>query len=454
MTDTLLDDLTGFEFEDTMEDVFRHLGYQNVRQSRKTADEGRDILMEESVGTTTGAVVVECKHTEQVGRPVVQKLHSAVATYAFDGPKRGLVVTTGRFTEPATEYATALSKTGEYPIELIDGHRLRDIADSVGLDLLNGRIEVLCNETLRPFDPTGSPAEPMRRAFASVAHLDPQTVGDPTLGVTFQPTLSVETHLQCTFETSVGVIHHLDERDEVLIDASRDGLTLADTETAQLVADNARVTMRTDDEQLTTVFDEIEKARFGRSETDYLEWVQREQCARHTTTVEYTGDNNVTYEKTCEPSPRDVDIEHVRPLYVPRVRATAELGDHTYTYAYDAAGPNVAAVDDGVRTCVHCAADAETYTYCQNCGSINCPEHVRTERVEGTPVCTGCAVTGQFALTTKYFYSRENRDAFEQEYDAMSLLGKAQENVHLAAGLVLAVLFVLVLLASAVGGVL
>ncbi len=30
---TVLDDLSGFEFEDVMEDVFRNLGYENVRQA-------------------------------------------------------------------------------------------------------------------------------------------------------------------------------------------------------------------------------------------------------------------------------------------------------------------------------------------------------------------------------------------------------------------------------------
>ncbi len=41
----ILDDLSGFEFEDLMEDVFRTLGYEDVRQTSKTADEGRDILV-------------------------------------------------------------------------------------------------------------------------------------------------------------------------------------------------------------------------------------------------------------------------------------------------------------------------------------------------------------------------------------------------------------------------
>jgi len=141
----VLDDLSGFEFEDLMEDVFRNLGYENVHQASKTADEGRDILMEEVVDGTRRGVVVECKHTDSVGRPVVQKLHSAVATYDFAGPKRGIVITTGRFTNPAQEYVERLRANGDpHQIELIDGAELREIADEIGLDLYNGRIEILC----------------------------------------------------------------------------------------------------------------------------------------------------------------------------------------------------------------------------------------------------------------------------------------------------------------------
>jgi len=75
----VLDDLSGFEFEDVMEDVFRNLGFENVRQAERTADEGRDVIMEEVVDGTRRAIIVECKHTGTVGRPVVQKLHSAIA---------------------------------------------------------------------------------------------------------------------------------------------------------------------------------------------------------------------------------------------------------------------------------------------------------------------------------------------------------------------------------------
>jgi len=102
---------------------------------------------------------------------VVSGTRRAIATFEFNGPKRGMVVTTGRFTNPAEEYAQRLREHDDpYTIGLVDGGDLREIADTVGhdyveisgslgcrnpsrdysqqyeevgLDLYNGRIETL-----------------------------------------------------------------------------------------------------------------------------------------------------------------------------------------------------------------------------------------------------------------------------------------------------------------------
>jgi len=147
-----------------VEDVFRNLGYENVRQADRTADEGRDVIMEEVVDGTRRAIIVECKHTGTVGRPVVQKLHSAIATFDFNGPKRGMVVTTGRFTNPAREYADRLQQNDDpYPIELLDGEDLREIADEIGLDLYNGRIDSLRRDTPAPMTRPPTSTHPSKR---------------------------------------------------------------------------------------------------------------------------------------------------------------------------------------------------------------------------------------------------------------------------------------------------
>ncbi len=443
----VLDDLSGFEFEDLIEDVFRNLGYENVRQADRTADEGRDVLMEEVVDETRRAIIVECKHTATVGRPVVQKLHSAIATFDFDGPKRGMVVTTGRFTKPAQEYAQRLQQTNDpHPIELLDGEDLREIADEIGLDLYNGRIEILCEETLRPYDPAADLDAPVQDAFRDIENIEAADLPVPHSQVSFRPVAAITADTNAIFETSVGVIHRINDRTQFVVHAERGRPQVADEAVATLVTENLHATVDLDLDQFGAVFDDIEEQRFGQTQTEYKEWAVERLQDYHTTTVTYTGDNNVTYNKTCEPNRSDISVQSIEPVYLPEVRQTTEFGEYTYPFEYYAAGPSSVTEEDGIHRCVHCETSGvdETYTYCPNCGAIACDSHSKTERLEGEPVCTGCAVTERFALKTKYFYDEENLKTFRKEYAEMPLHEKAMENKLLTGGSVVATLLLVV----------
>ncbi len=451
----VLDNLSGFEFEDVVEDVFRNLGYENVRQADRRADEGRDVLMEEVVDGTRRAIVVECKHTDTVGRPVVQKLHSAIATFDFDGPKRGMVVTTGRFTQPATEYVANLEQNSDpHPIELIDGEDLREIADDVGLDLYNGRIEILCEETLRPYDPAASVTAPIEEAIGDIRNIEATDLPTPHAAVTFQPVVEVTAETNAVFETSVGVIHRINERTEFVVHADRGSPRVADSDVAELVSENLHATVDLDDDSIREPFDETTDQRFGQTETEYKDWAVEQLQRAQTTTVTYTGDNNVTYNKTCEPSRSDISVQSIEAVYVPAVRQTTDLGGYSYPYEYHAAGPSRVTTEDGFHRCVHCevSGDDADYTYCENCGAIACGDHIRTERLTGDPVCTGCAVTDRFALKTKYFYDEENLDAFREAYSEMGPLEKATENPTVAGGGLLVVLILVGVTLFLLGG--
>ncbi|TKX47282.1 restriction endonuclease [Halorubrum sp. SD690R] len=451
----ILDDLSGFEFEDLIEDVFRNLGYENVRQAEKTADEGRDVLMEEVIDGTRRAIVVECKHTGTVGRPVVQKLHSAIATFDFDGPKRGMVVTTGRFTDPAQEYTNRLQQNDDpHPIELLDGEALREIADEIGLDLYNGRIEILCDETLRPYDPATDVDAPVKERFRDIENIEAADPPEPHSTVTFRPVVAVTADTNAVFETSVGVIHRINDRTQFVVHADRGHPKVADDDVATLVIENFHAAVPLDIGQLTEVFDDVEERRFGQTQTEYKEWAVDRLQDYHTTTVTYTGDNNVTYNKTCKPNLSDISVQSIEPVYLPEVRQTTELQEYSYPYEYYAAGPSRVTLEDGIHRCVHCETSGidETYTYCPNCGAIACRSHIETERVEGEPVCTGCAVTERFALKPKYFYGEQNLETFREEYAEMPLHEKAMENPLLAGGSVVAALLLIIGL-LVIGGV-
>jgi hypothetical protein len=60
-----------------------------------------------------------------------------------------------------------------------------------------------------------------------------------------------------------------------------------------------------------------------------------------------------------------------------------------------------------IRWFVISTASIPACTYRLNCGAIACNSHIKTERLEGESVCTGCAVTDRFALKTKCFYDEE-----------------------------------------------
>ena len=229
---------------------------------------------------------------------------------------------------------------------------------------------------------------------------------------------------------------------------------MADSDVAALISENLHASVDLDDESIREPFDEATEQRFGQTEPEYKDWAIDQLQRAQTTTVTYTGDNNVTYNKTCEPNRSDISVQSIEAVYLPEVRQTTNFGEYSYPYEYHAAGPSQVTTEDGFHRCVHCetAGTDEAYTYCENCGAIACDDHIKTERLTGEPVCTGCAVTGRFAFKTKYFYDEANLETFREEYANMGFYEKAMENPLLAGGGILVVLMIVVGL-LAVGGV-
>lgn len=196
----LLDDLTGHEFEELMVDVFRKMDYKDVHETRKTGDEGKDILMEDE----NGKVIVECKHTKKVSRPVVQKLHSAIST--TPDAEKGMVVCTGRFTKPAKEYADKISSNGAEEIKLMNGDELRKIGDEIGLDLYSGKIEIICDKSLPYPERREKVTMNIYDELEEVNSFDKEYIEDIKSELGFSPSVKISYNLDAVFETSVGVV--------------------------------------------------------------------------------------------------------------------------------------------------------------------------------------------------------------------------------------------------------
>ena len=112
--------LDGRAFEVYVAELLVKMGYQKVHNRPHVGDGGIDIEME-SVGTLiTSRIAVECKNwlDRTVGREVIQKLDSAIR---YEGFAKGIVITTGKFSTGAIEYAASVN------IFLMDKNKLEEL---------------------------------------------------------------------------------------------------------------------------------------------------------------------------------------------------------------------------------------------------------------------------------------------------------------------------------------
>jgi len=109
---SVLQKMTSIEFEKYICDLFIQLGYE-ASVTQASGDRGKDIVMYKENAFT----IAECKRyvTSTVGRPHIQKFHSAVID---SNAEKGYFITTGEFTKQAVEYIV------DKPIELINGEKL------------------------------------------------------------------------------------------------------------------------------------------------------------------------------------------------------------------------------------------------------------------------------------------------------------------------------------------
>ena len=108
--------LTPFQFEEYVKEIFLRQDWDRVELTPRTNDGGKDLILWKDNNT----VLVECKKwNKPIGRPVVQKLHSAQITCGAVG---AYIITTDKATKPAEDYARDVG------IEIITGEELSRLA--------------------------------------------------------------------------------------------------------------------------------------------------------------------------------------------------------------------------------------------------------------------------------------------------------------------------------------
>ena len=416
---TILEDEDGYGFETVMMDVFRNLGYSNVRNPSMSDDMGRDIIMEKN-GVT---YIVECKHFSdtKVGRPIVQKLDSAARSFETDNEKQGMVVTTNNFSQRARDYA---EKVG---VELWDGEKISSIAEEAGLDIYNGNVEIVCDKSV-PFstDEEGLKQEVLEE-FEKVENFREEFVQGHEFHVELIPVLHIESDIFSVYESSsVGVVNKISESHKHV--ERMDG-TKEELDTIKSLHQSTDRVITIDEEDLSQKYHSVEFKRFNTSASSYREKHKQEVADKYEQEVEYTARNNATYTKTHSPSSKEVDITHFQPVYVPKLKVETKVKDYSYSLEYFTNNKEKEKVENELFKDVKTDKEIRRPAMCFYCGSINKKRKVKSERLENKPICPHCSTKQRFALRKRYFKDEENLEQFKHIYSQMNKLQQVSENV-------------------------
>lgn len=229
-----LDEMDGIEFQRFVAHLFERLGYGKAEKILMGRDAGRDVVIHSSDGDL---IIIECKHHPKgtIGRPVVQKLHSAViAAHA----KKGFVVTTGHFSSAAIRYADDLKSL----IELVDSSILYDMANRARIRVLKKGERTAIYHILPP-----SQELVEQKAIAHIIdgalsqpYMPYQLAKTTVIHTRFIPVYLLEYNLHEDFSTTVGVIHSVHiNRGHILLSGQDGGFI--DTRLAKMLTPSSMV---------------------------------------------------------------------------------------------------------------------------------------------------------------------------------------------------------------------
>lgn len=356
-----LDSLDGFQFEELCAEIYRRLGYE-VQNVADVGDEGRDLILKTPDGKK---IVAECKHWpgKPVGRPVVQKLHSAVVTLPA---KQGMLLTTGYFPKSSRDYVAKLKQ----PIELVDLPKLKDLAAQAGITLTTtkdpapvSRFLILESDGLKRL----LDAWVFNRFDSAPASAD-KLLSVKGRSVDLKPMYLVRYSLRQDFSTSIGRIHRLQIPDAFLLIDAEDGAmedagvcTFMKGAAMEGVAESRSVATYT----LQRTF------KLGISEV--REVADNHIVRVHRTSVGYWGRNNQYYELDCIPSKKNIFFKDTRQVYLPEQSVELEALKRKYKLDFVENGREFYWLGrPKLFECGSCGRSLSRCLLCNSCGAIAC----------------------------------------------------------------------------------
>lgn len=294
--------LDGFNFEHICATIIEKLGWGKVTVTSKVKDGGKDLILE---SPNSEIIYIECKHqpTTKIGRPVIQKLHSAIIT---SNSSKGIIITTGSFSKDAIDYAENLSP----PIKLIDLLTLTEMAQNIGIRLISDDSFGDCY--YKSYAPD-SALEKIQYSRLSDVLTHPRRIEDLIKFETFQkgflPIYIINYSVHESFYTSVGKLSSIDVDNQSLF---INGSTRKSAERSILNF------MSNDSSKLSQISDLQDSVRVIETMDKSVDLVSLKNLAKqiiienYTHQVSYVGRNNVNYIKTFYPNQSSITLKNIK----------------------------------------------------------------------------------------------------------------------------------------------
>jgi len=383
--------MDSYEFKDFIVNLFKRLGYSNIKVGSETAIRGIDITMEKA--TDIGGAVrylVQCEHQPMgvVALPIVKILHSTVvSTPILD---KGLIITSGRFSSEAIEYAEDVG------IELIDAWKLIELGKKVGLT-----VQKEPSQQIESCFPVSNKSQITLKVLNFLKNdltgFEEKSAKIEEMGLRLMPSYMVDYSINATFSTSVGVIHSINESSSLFL--TDRGEPIHPTITNALLFQKYRVSTVTQD--ILGDVKILEKKDFTKPFKEIKSTAKDVLTRIYTKTVAYYGANNRRYEKTCIPKQKDINVSDIKQVYIPFWNIVFSMLKSKYAMVgiegssgLTVLPSNMVSVkaDSGVKVypnmCMICSRDMKTEKFvCSECGMITCSKDSFKCKTCGKQIC-------------------------------------------------------------------
>lgn len=390
MKELSLDTMDSYEFKDFVVDLFTRLGYSNIKVGSETAIRGVDMTMEKA--TDIGGAIrymVQCEHQPKgaVNLPVVKILHSTVvSTPTLD---KGLIVTSGRFSSEAIQYAE------ERGIELIDAWKLIELGKKARLN-----VQKEPTKTVDSCFPVSSESQITLKVLNFLKHdlrgFEEKTAQIEEMNLRLKPAYMVDYSIDATFKTSIGVIHSVNESSTFLL-----------TEAGEPVHSTITNALLPQKYNLSTICGDpignvkvLERGEFTKPFKEIKDLARDALIRLYTKTVVYYGANNVRYDKTCVPKQKDINVSGIKQVYVPLWNIFFSILGKKYVIVgvEDSSGLTVLPSrmiqfegNTGFKIypaeCMICSRNLTVKFVCSDCGSIACDNDSFNCKMCGRQIC-------------------------------------------------------------------